>query len=186
MKICRVIVASFLVLSFVGAPHAQAPSDEPIGTLAQLMRGIMFPNSNKLFDLQSTEPGVELEPLSATTAEISDAVSAYMGVATARFSGVYRGWQDVEGAAVALADSAKLAMIEGRLCQNGEPVPIDQADYIEGARLLEESALSVLEHAQNQDYEEASFAVNFIVESCSHCHKVYRDGPDSRQEPRCQ
>ena len=182
----RALTLLFALLFLTGGMEAQGPSAEPIGNLAQLMRGIMFPNSNKLFDLQSTEPDAELAPLSTTTAEIADAVSAYMGVATARFSGVYRGWQDVEGAAVALADSAKLAMIEGRLCQNGEPVPIDQADYIEGARLLEEYALSVLEHAQNQDYEEASFAVNFIVESCSHCHKVYRDGPDSRQEPRCQ
>tara|TARA_B100001123_G_scaffold78429_2_gene88866 strand:- start:816 stop:1367 length:552 start_codon:yes stop_codon:yes gene_type:complete len=183
MKICRVIVVSFLVLSFVGAPHAQAPSDEPIGTLAQLMRGIMFPNSNKLFDLQSQAPGSELPEMSS---EVREAVAALVGPATARFGGVYRGWPDVEGAAVALADSAKLAMMEGRLCDNGMPAPVDQADYIEGARLLEESALTVLEAAQNQDYDAASFAVNFIVESCSHCHRTYRDGPDSRQEPRCQ
>ena len=99
------LVSVVLLTSFLppGVANAQGPTDEPIGNLAQLMRGIMFPNSNKLFDLQSTEPGAELEPLSATTAEISDAVSAYMGVATARFSGVYRGWQDVEGAAVALS-----------------------------------------------------------------------------------
>ena len=183
MKLFRVIVASFLVLGVVGVAHAQGPSDEPIGTLAQLMRGIMFPNSNKLFDLQSQEPGAELPEMSP---EVSDAVSAVMGRASARFSGVYRGWPDVEGAAVALADSAKLAMIEGRLCENGVAAPVDQADYIEGARLLEESAVTVLEAARNQDYDAASFAVNFIVESCSHCHSPYRDGPDSREEPRCQ
>ena len=182
----RVLTLLFALLFLTGGMEAQGPSDEPIGNLAQLMRGIMFPNSNKLFDLQSTEPGTELAPLSTTTAEIADAVSAYMGVATARFSGVYRGWQDVEGAAVALADGAKLAMLEGRLCENGVAAPVDQADYIEGARLLEESAVTVLEAARNQDYDAASFAVNFIVESCSHCHRTYRDGPDSRQEPRCQ
>ena len=186
MKLFRVIVASFLVLGVVGVAHAQGPSDEPIGTLAQLMRGIMFPNANKLFDLQSQDPAAEVPPLSTTTEETRDTVSAYMGVASARFSGVYRGWQDVEGAAVALADGAKLAMLEGRLCQNGVPAPVDQADFLEGARLLEESAVTVLEAARNQDYDAASFAVNFIVESCSHCHRTYRDGPDSRQEPRCQ
>ena len=183
MKLFRVIVASFLVLGVVGVAHAQGPSDEPIGTLAQLMRGIMFPNSNKLFDLQSQEPGTELPEMSP---EIDEALAAFMGTASARFSGVYRGWPDVEGAAVALADGAKLAMIEGRLCDNGVSAPVDSADYIEGARLLEESALNVLEAAQMRDYDAASFAVNFIVESCSHCHKTYRDGPDSRQEPRCQ
>ena len=66
------LVSVFLLTIFLtpGVANAQGPTDEPIGNLAQLMRGIMFPNSNKLFDLQSTEPGAELEPLSATTAEI--------------------------------------------------------------------------------------------------------------------
>ena len=180
MRLFSVIVALFVVVSVASA---QAPSNEPIGTLAQLMRGIMFPNSNKLFDLQSQEPGGELPEMSP---EIEEAVSALMGRASARFASVYRGWPDVEGAAVALADGAKLAMIEGRLCENGMSAPVDRADYIEGARLLEESAVKVLEAARIQDYDAASFAVNFIVEACSHCHKIYRDGPDSRQEPRCQ
>ena len=109
-----------------------------------------------------------------------------MGPASARFASVYRGWQEVAGAAVALADGAKLAMLEGRLCENGMPAPVDQADYIEGARLLEESSIKVLDAVRMQDYDAASFAVNFLVESCSHCHKTYRDGPDSREEPRCQ
>ena len=180
MRVISVIVTLFIA---GGVASAQAPSNEPIGTLAQLMRGIMFPNSNKLFGLQSQAPGSELPEMSS---ELREAVAALVGPATARFGGVYRGWPDVEGAAVALADSAKLAMIEGRLCDNGMPAPVDQADYIEGARLLEESAVTVLEAARNQDYDAASFAVNFIVESCSHCHRTYRDGPDSRQEPRCQ
>ena len=183
MKLFRAIVASFLVLGVVGVAPAQGPSTEPIGTLAQLMRGIMFPNSNKLFDLQSQEPGTELPEMSP---EIDEAMAAFMGRASSRFSAVYRGWPDVEGAAVALADGAKLAMIEGRLCENGVAAPVDNADYIEGARLLEESAVTVLEAARMQDYDAASFAVNFIVESCSHCHRTYRDGPDSREEPRCQ
>ena len=180
MRLMSVIVAVFL---FVGVASAQGPSNEPIGTLAQLMRGIMFPNSNKLFDLQSVEPGTELPEMSS---EISEAVSAVMGPASSRFASVYRGWPDVEGAAVALADGAKLAIVEGRLCENGVAAPVDQADYIEGARLLEESAIKVLDAARIQDYDAASFAVNFLVEACSHCHKTYRDGPDSRQEPRCQ
>ena len=180
MRVFSIVVALSLL---AGVANAQGPSSEPIGNLAQLMRGIMFPNSNKLFDLQSVEPGTELPEMSP---EVSEAVAAFMGPASSRFASVYRGWPDVEGAAVALADGAKLAMVEGRLCENGVPAPIDQADYIEGARLLEESAIKVLDAARIQDYDAASFAVNFLVESCSHCHRSYRDGPDSRQEPRCQ
>ena len=87
---------------------------------------------------------------------------------------------------MALADGAKLAMLPGRLCGNGEPVPIDQAEFIEGARLLEESAVKVLDGARSQDYEAVWDAINYINDSCTHCHKTYRDGPDSRNEPRCQ
>ena len=180
MRLMSAIVAVFLS---VGVASAQAPSDEPIGNLAELMRGIMFVNSNKLFDLQSIEPGTELPEMSS---EASEAVSAVMGPTSARFASIYRGWPEAAGAAVALADGAKLAMLEGRLCENGVAAPVDQADYIEGARLLEESSIKVLDAVRLQDYDAASFAVNFVVESCSHCHKTYRDGPDSRQEPRCE
>ena len=180
MRVFSLVVVLSLMTGVAGA---QGPSDEPIGNLAQLMRGIMFPNSNKLFDLQSVEPGTELPEMSS---EISEAVSAVMGPASSRFASIYRGWPEVEGAAVALAESAKLALVEGRLCENGVAAPVDQADYIEGARLLEESSMKVLDAARMQDYDAASFAVNFLVESCSHCHSPYRDGPDSRQEPRCQ
>ena len=166
-----------------GAALAQGLSEEPIGNLAQLMRGIMFPNANKMFDVQSQEPGGELPEMNA---EISEAVSAIVGPASARFASVYRGWPTVEGAAVALADGAKLAMLPGRMCSNDVPVPIDQADYIEGARLLEETSLKVLEGARNQDYEAVWDAINYITDSCTHCHRGYRDGPDSRSEPRCQ
>ncbi len=179
-------LVSVFVLSLLFAPGvalAQGPTEEPIGTLAQLMRGIMFPNANKLFDVQSQEPGA---PLPETNREIDEAVSALVGPASARFASVYRGWPTVEGAAVALADGAKLAMLPGRMCSNDVPVPIDQADYIEGARLLEETSLKVLEGARNQDYEAVWDAINYITDSCTHCHRGYRDGPDSRSEPRCQ
>ena len=178
-----VTLVMMLALFAPGAALAQGLSEEPIGNLAQLMRGIMFPNANKMFDVQSQEPGSELPEMND---EVSQAVSAIVGPASARFASVYRGWPTVEGAAVALADGAKLAMLPGRLCGNGEPVPIDQAEFIEGARLLEESAVKVLDGARTQDYEAVWDAINYINDSCTHCHKTYRDGPDSRSEPRCK
>lgn len=38
---------------------------------------------------------------------------------TETFAGIYSGWQVVENAAIALAESADLIMIPGRLCRNG-------------------------------------------------------------------
>ena len=179
-------LVSLSVLSVLLVPcaaSAQGPSEEPIGTLAELMRGIMFVNANKLFDAQAQEPGGELPEMSP---EVSEAVSALVGSASARFASIYRGWPDLVGAAAALADGAKLAMIDGRLCDNGVSAPVGRADYIEGARLLEEYSVNVLNAAREQDYEGAWEAINYVTESCSHCHSTYRDGPDSRQEPRCQ
>ena len=179
-------LVSVFVLSLVFAPGvtlAQGPAEEPIGNLAQLMRGIMFPNSNKLFDVQSQDPTAELPEMNA---EIAEAMSAIVGPASARFASIYRGWPAVEGAAVALADGAKLLMTPGRLCMNGVPAPVDRADYIEGARLLEEAAVKVLEGARNEDQEAVSDATNYVSDSCSYCHKTYRDGPDSRGEERCR
>ena len=177
---------SVLVLSVVlvpGTALAQGVSEAPIGNLAELMRGLMFPNANKLFDAQAVEPG---GPVPEMNSETRDAVSALIGSASARFVTIYRGWPEVAGAAVALADGAKLAMLEGRLCDNGVPVPVDQADYIEGARMLEEYSTDVLNGAREENWDAVWEAVNYVNESCTHCHKTYRDGPDSRQEPRCE
>ena len=45
------------------APAAPAaPAAKPYGTLAQLMRGIPFPNSNIIFDTQSTDPAAAQKP----------------------------------------------------------------------------------------------------------------------------
>ena len=38
------------------APAAQATASKPVGNLAQVMRGILFPNANILFDVQSRDP----------------------------------------------------------------------------------------------------------------------------------
>ena len=199
-------LVSVFVLSLLLAPGvalAQGPTEEPIGSLAQLMRGIMFPNANKLFDVQAVEPGGEPVRMNEQLDELlgdvlaenlinrinntaADAMSSLMGSASTRFAAIYRGWPEVEGAAVALADGAKLAMMEGRLCDNGVSAPVDQADYVEGARLLEESAVRVLDGARTRDYDAVWDAINYVNDSCTHCHKTYRDGPDSRQEPRCQ
>ncbi|MQA28419.1 MAG: hypothetical protein GEU82_01075, partial [Luteitalea sp.] len=39
-----------------------AAAAEPTGDLAQLMRGILFPNSNLIFDAQSNDPGAPKKP----------------------------------------------------------------------------------------------------------------------------
>ena len=68
------------------AAPAQAPAAparpagaRPTGDLAQLMRGVLFPNSNIIFDAQSNDPGAPKKEAAAG------------GGATATFANVYSG-----------------------------------------------------------------------------------------------
>ena len=42
----------------------------------------------------------------------------------------YGGWQAVENASLALAESANLILLPGRHCSNGKPAPTQRADWI--------------------------------------------------------
>jgi len=75
------------------APAASAPAAKPYGTLAQVMRGIPFPNSNIIFDTQSTDPAAAQKPPEAGAP------------ASQTFGGVYGGWQAVENASIALQET---------------------------------------------------------------------------------
>src|SRR5262245_13468069 len=81
------------------AAKPAATMGKATGNLAQLMRGVMFPNSNLIFDAQTHDPGEAKAK--------SDSDSSTAG-ASAAFSNVYTGWQVVENAAIALAESADL------------------------------------------------------------------------------
>ncbi len=163
-------VGTALVLLLTACASASTggqPAPEPMGNLAQVMRGILFPNSNILFDVQSTDPG-NPPPVAAG------------GGATATFSGIYAGWQMVENAAIALGESANLINIPGRSCQNGRPVPMLQANWAVFTQQLKDAADVMLVAARAENQEAASDATNDVAEACYVCHEVYRD-----VEPRC-
>ena len=94
-----VAIPMFLVSCTQAQPPASAPAAsalKPYGTLAQMMRGIPFPNSNIIFDTQSTDPAAAQKPPEAGAP------------ASQTFAGVYGGWQAVENAAIALQETANL------------------------------------------------------------------------------
>ena len=163
----RSVIIVFIFLFLAGVGTTQAPSPEPVGTLAQLMRGILFPNSNLIFDVQVRDPGAP------TTAEDNNSV-------TATFSGIYTGWQVIENSAVALAEVANLIVMPGRLCENGRPVPVNQPDYQRYAKDLAEAGKAAYEIAKTKDLEAMSDVTNDVAGACENCHIVYR-----RFEDRC-
>ena len=156
-----------LLAACASASTAGLPEPEPVGSLAQVMRGILFPNSNILFDVQSVDPA-------------NPPPAAAGGGATANFSGIYSGWQMVENAAIALGEAANLIVIPGRRCENGRDVPLSEPNWAQFTQQLKDAADVALVAARAKDQAAASDATNDIAEACYVCHEVYRD-----LEPRC-
>lgn len=149
---------------------ARAPATRPLsppeGNLAQLMRAIMFPNSNIIFDVQTNDPGARDKKLG----EVGRG-------ALATFGNLYTGWEVVENAAIALAEAPDLIMKPGRLCTNGKPAPVDRADFAKFAEGLREAARATLKAAQEQNQEKVSEVTNQLADACVSCHQVYRTSP---------
>ena len=167
MRVVSVVVALLVV---AGVAQAQAPSGQPTGTLAQVMRGIFFPNSNIIFDVQARDPEAPPEDTDGQTT-------------TARFSSIYTGWPVVENAAIAIAEGANLVTVVGRTCENGRMVPLADPEFVQYARELEEAGRAALEVARTKDREAMIEATNTLAGACENCHSVYRRYPE---ENRCQ
>ena len=154
------------------APAPAAPAAQPYASLALVMRGIPFPNSNIIFDTQSLDPGAEKKP--------EDTAGAG---ASAQYNSVYGGWQAVENAALALQETANLIMIPGRLCENGRPVPLDREDYRKFAAGLAEAGKVAYKAAQSKNLDAMLEAGGTVTDACSACHEIYREKPDNKD--RC-
>jgi hypothetical protein len=148
------------------------PRPKPAGTLAQVMRGIYFPNANLIYDVQQSDP--------AAPKKKGDS-----GSSTDTYSAAYSGWEIVENAAIALTDGVDLILTPGRTCQNGKPVPVDQADFQTFARGMREAGRVVLQAARAKNREQATDATNNIADACVNCHAVYRDTGPADSPARC-
>lgn len=145
-------------------------SARPPGNMAQLMRGILFPSSNLLFNVQTYDPGerkVGYQPEPGTT--------SFSWVDWG--AGIYSGWELVDYAAVALAESAPLLLMPGRRCENGKPVPVDRADWVQYTANLAEAGRAAYRASQTRNREAVAEVTNQIADACLQCHEVYRDKP---------
>src|SRR5260221_14317293 len=120
-----VVIVALPAIATSQAPRtktASRPSPKPTGSLAQIMRGIYFPNANLIFDVQQHDPSAPLKK------------SETGGSATDAYSSAYTGWKVVENAAVALTDGVGLILMRGRSCHNGKPVPVPRTAFQKFAR----------------------------------------------------
>lgn len=138
------------------------------GNLNQLMRGIMFPNSNIIFTVQTYDP--------AEKKKAGDAANVNGGFNWAAWgSDLYSGWEIVDYAAIALAESAPLMLTPGRRCENGKPVPVNDPDWIRFTKEMADVGRAAYRASQTRSQEKVSDISGDVADACMHCHQVFRD-----------
>jgi mono/diheme cytochrome c family protein len=148
------------------AATASAMSFPAVGNMNQVMRGILFPSSNILFDTQTQDP----------SARPKGGANADAPTITQRYGNVYDPWILVDVAAIAIADSGPILMTPGRRCENGKPVPVEQADWQKYVQGVVEAGREAYRAAQTRKQEAVAEITEKLAESCAACHRVYRDG----------
>lgn len=147
------------------ASPAAASADAP-ATVLQVMRGILFPNSNVVFSAQGDDP--------AAVKKASDPSTA-----TDPLASTYGGWEAVANSAIALRESARLLEVP-RSCSNGKPAPMQTATWKKGLTQLREAGTAAYKAAQAKNQDQVLDAAEKITTACSTCHDPYRE-----KTPRC-
>ncbi len=144
-----------------GAPAAPR-AQQVHGTLLQVMRGILFPNSNVLFSAQTTDPG-SVKKDGDPTASVNP------------LAGQYGGWEAIENSGIAMAEAANLLTIPGRVCGNGKPVPVQNADWQRFVAGVREAGMATYKAGQSKNMDMVIAAADTVTTACSNCHDVYRE-----------
>ena len=149
----------------------------PSGNMAQVMRGILFPSSNIIFNVQGHDPGIKLTP-----PDEGETAGAFNW--TVWGSGIYSGWELVDYAAIAIAESAPLLMTPGRRCENGKPVPINDPEWVKFTDELVAAGRAAYKVSQTRDREKVGDITDQVSDACFNCHQVYRDKTPRVVDPR--
>ena len=143
----------------------------PNANLAQVMRGIFFPSSNLIFNVQGHDPGEKKDDKPYEPSANDNFSWAQWG------AGIYSPWEIVDYAALSIADAAPLLLVPGRRCENGRPVPVDQEDWNRFTLELIEAGKAAYKASQSRSQEAVSDVSNQLADACLHCHERYRDKP---------
>jgi mono/diheme cytochrome c family protein len=156
-----------------GLVAAAAPSGAqgrvypPLGNMAQLMRGIFFPNSNLIFTVQTRDPGAPTKP----TPDNPNAGFSFVDWG----AGIYGGWELVDNAALALADASPLMLVPGMRCENGRLAPVTEPEWIKYTEELIAVSRRVYRLSQTRNQEAVAEATGDLSDACAACHGVYRE-----------
>ena len=145
-----------------GAAAPAARPQQVHGNLLQVMRAILFPNSNVIFSAQTQDP--------ASVKKDADGTSSVNPLA-----GMYGGWQAIENSGLAVAESANLLTIPGRVCSNGKPAPVQNADWQQFVRGLRDAGIAAYKAGQSKNMDMVVEAADTMTTACMNCHDVYRE-----------
>jgi hypothetical protein len=163
--VLMIVVAALVAAEIVSAQtpargRGAAASSRAVANMAQLMRGILFPNSNVIFAAQSDDflklkaddPSLSPNPLTST----------------------YGGWTAVENASLALAEVASLLTVP-RTCSNGKPAPVQNADWQKFVQGLRAAGQEAYKAAQTKKTDAFLDVADHVTMACANCHDVYRE-----------
>jgi len=135
----------------------------PTANLAQFMRAVTFYNANVLFNVQVKDPGGPKPGMPMPFDYVLWGQSNYYG------------WQAVDQAALALIETTPLFLVPGRRCENGQPAPVERADYKQYTNELVELSREFYRAAQTRNPEAVSDLTENLTIACANCHRIYRD-----------
>jgi hypothetical protein len=144
-----------------------APAGQVQANLAQLMRGILLPVSNVIFFAQGNNPA-DVKP------------AADPSSATDPLASTYGGWTAVENSSLALSEAARLLTVPGRVCSNGRPVPVTNADWVKFVQGLRAAGTEAYKAAQTKNEDKMLDAAGTVSTACQNCHDVYREKTEAQ------
>ena len=157
----KTVLTLSLMLALCGRPLL---AQEVHADLNQLMRGVLYPAANVVFFAQADDPG-DVKPVAGRDPSM----------ATDPLTSTFGGWQAVENAALALAESTTLLTMPGRVCSNGIPVPVKDPSWAIFALQVRDAAMTAYKAAQAKDQDKMIAVSEPLSASCAGCHRKWRD-----------
>ncbi len=159
------VTLSFTLALFGLSLTAQTnPPQEIHANLNQLMRGVLYPAANVVFFAQDENPG-DVKPVPGRDPSM----------ATDPLTSTFGGWQAIENAALALAESANLLLVPGRVCANGAPVPMNDPAWATFVQQVRDAGMKAYKAAQAKDQDKMSELSETLSAACAGCHRKWRD-----------
>src|SRR5215510_5122317 len=162
-----ILAASGLSLTAQTPSTSATPATNALqvhANLNQLMRGVLYPAANVVFSAQADNPG-----------EIKFIPGHDPNMSTDPLTSSFGGWQAVENASLALAESANLLAIAERKCSNGELVPSKDPAWATFLQQLRDASMASYKAAQAKDQEKMISLADTLNASCTGCHRKWRD-----------